>query len=160
MFDWTENLKKRSTEHLNPGEEYQAASSVEAPGILGRGLAGGMGGAIGRGAAAVAHNKAIDEAEMTFAGTIAGTLPLQKAVIVVTNQRFLMFTYGGMITLKAKELIFELPRDQVSHSTFKKGKLVDKIELHFADGSAANFEIGRAAKLSVVAEALGSAPVE
>ena len=107
----------------------------------------------------MSYNQSLKDSEEKLAGSIAGTLPLQKAVIVVTNQRFLMFTYGGMITLKAKELIFELSRDQVSHSTFQKGKLVDKIELHFVDGSVANFEIGRAAKLGVVAEALGSAAV-
>lgn len=83
-------------------------------------------------------------------------MPVRKAVIAITNQRFLMFSYGGMITLKVKELIFEVPRSQLSETSFSKGKLVDKIQLAFVDGSAAKFEIGRAAKLGAVAEALGT----
>ncbi len=156
-MDWTKKVNKGCSDALQPGETFVAATYVEPPGVIGRTVAfGAVGGAIGMAAGHKMAKKKEAEAEaMGSSLGVADQFPKTKTVLAVTEGRLLAFKHSAL-SGKPKELLFEVPRPQIAASTYSKGKLLTKLQLTFADGSAIAFEGAKAGKPEKLAEALGA----
>ncbi len=157
MVDWNKKVSKHCGDSLQAGEEFVAATYAEPPGVIGRTVAfGAVGGIVGHAAGARASKKKAEEAEAlgTTQG-IADTIPTAKGVLALTNSRFLIFGHSAL-SGRPKDLVFELPRQDVTSASYEKGKLLGKIQLTFSDGSVVQFESAKAGKPQLLAEALGA----
>ncbi len=158
MVDWKKKVAKHCGSSLQPGEEFVAATYAEPPGVVGRAVAlGAVGGAVGLALGARASKKKTEEAEsLGLMQGIADTIPRAKGVLALTNSRFLIFSHSAL-SGRPKDLVFELPRQNLAAATYEKGKLLGKIQLTFSDGSAVQFEAAKAGKPQLLAEMLGAA---
>jgi hypothetical protein len=99
MFD--KAMRKSIETYLEPGEELLDCLIVQGKGMTG-GLA--LGGVIGQSVVGARRNKegreGAEEGDVQLAG---------KMGLAITGQRLLIFKAGGAVTLKAKELITEVP---------------------------------------------------
>jgi hypothetical protein len=114
MFD--KAMKKSIEPYLEPGEELLDAMIVQGKGMMKATLAGGAFGAAAIGA--MRDRKSRNEAEN---GAEGGIEMSSKMGIAITPSRLLIFKAGGAMTLKAKELLTEVPIGDVDSVTVGKG---------------------------------------
>jgi hypothetical protein len=113
-------MRKSVEPYLEPGEEILAIVLAQAKGA---GKAMMLGGVVGVGIHAARQGKrdaANADAEVRLAGRVG---------IVVTPNRLLLFKGGGQLTMKAKELLSEVPIADVDRIEIGKGMATKPITL-------------------------------
>jgi hypothetical protein len=113
MFD--KAMRNSIEPYLQPGEELLNLTIVQGKGMM-KAMIGG--GAIG--AAAVGARRDRKEAAAAEDGGVALS---SKMGIAITQKRLLIFKAGGAVTLKAKELLTEVPIAEVDSLVVGKGAL-------------------------------------
>jgi hypothetical protein len=116
LFD--KAMRKSVEAYMEPGEELLDVAIVQGKGMT-KFLA--MGGAAGQAAAGAMRNRKAEAGEAAGDG---GDVKLaNKMGIGVTSQRLLIFKAGGAMTLKATELLTDVPIAEVDSITVGKGTL-------------------------------------
>jgi hypothetical protein len=119
MFD---KAMKRSVEpHLQPGEELLNVIIVQGKGMMRWMVAGG---AIGAAAAGAMRDRKGRDGE---SGDDGGVQLSSKMGVAVTSQRLLIFKAGGAVTLKATELLSDIPIGEVDSIEVGKGALTKPV---------------------------------
>jgi hypothetical protein len=120
LFD--KAMQKSIEPHLQPGEELLSVAIVQGKGMMKAALAGG---AIGQVAVGAYRNRKSQDA-----GASEGGIELaSKMGIAVTSSRLLLFKAGGAVTVKAQELLTELPIAEVESMSVGKGALTKPITI-------------------------------
>lgn len=122
---------------MGPGDA-QAGTFVTRRGAVGAGAAGGMGGVVGAAIAGRQHQKGA--ASAVDLGTDLGYLTVMPSTVTLFK------TKRSLVGLKPKltdDVLVEVPRSDVTSSSFKKGKIVSVFELVFNDGSYWEFDVPR-----------------
>lgn len=146
MIDFAKKIRKHCAADLDAGEEVLAGTFVQPPGSIRRqvtfGAIGGAVGAIAGDAMASRHAKnAPQQADEGFVVEI----PAGKAVLGLTNRRFLVFGHSTL-SGRPKGLNAAFSLDQVRSMTFTPGKITGSLVLTFADGTAIDFDVVKSAK--------------
>ena len=109
-------MRKSMEEYLRPGEELLHVAIVQAKGMIGMAVAGG---ALGQ--AAMGKRRDRQSAEQAEAG--GGLRTASKMGLAITSDRLLLARAGGAMTLKAKELLSEVPIAEVDSLEVGKGTI-------------------------------------
>ena len=107
-------MRKSMEEYLRPGEELLQVAIVQAKGMIGSAVAGG---ALGQ--AAMGKRRDRQSAERAETG---GLTTASKMGLAITSDRLLLARAGGAMTLKAKELLSEVPIAEVDSLEVGRGR--------------------------------------
>jgi hypothetical protein len=119
MFD--KAMRKSVESYLEPGEELLNVMIVQGKGQTFALIAGGVAGQAAMGA--IKNRRRADGTAEGNGGEDAGAVKLaSKMGIAITPRRLLIFKAGGAITLKAKELLTDVPISDVDSVEVGKGK--------------------------------------
>jgi hypothetical protein len=121
MFD--KAMKKSIEPYLQPGEELLDAIIVQGKGMT-KWLVGG--GAIGQAAAGAMRDRKSGAAAAENEG---GVELASKMGIAVTSGRLLIYKAGGAMTLKAKELLTDVPISDVDSVSVGKAALTKPVTI-------------------------------
>ena len=108
-------MRKSMQEYLRPDEELLHVAIVQAKGMIGMAVAGG---ALGQ----AAMGKRRDRAAAARADA-GGVRTASKMGLAITSDRLLLARAGGAMTLKAKELLSEVPIAEVDSLEVGKGTI-------------------------------------
>jgi hypothetical protein len=108
-------MRKSMEEYLRPGEELLHVAIVQAKGMIGSAVAGG---ALGQ--AAMGKRRDRQSAEQAETG---GLRTASRMGLAITSDRLLLARAGGAMTLKAKELLSEVPIAEVDSLEVAKGTI-------------------------------------
>ena len=147
MPNFTKKVYRVKAAELHPGEEVLGATYGLPPGEVTRMVSRGVAGVIGSVAAKAATRKSGDgdEAAPRDRG-LAGHIPSDRGfVLAVTPLRLLVYEFGQMKGIP-KDLVAEYPLSDLSDISAEKMKLVYRVRVDFADGTAASFDVQRMAK--------------
>jgi hypothetical protein len=147
MFD--KAMKKSIEPYLEPGEEPLNVMIVQGKGMM-KALIGG--GAVG--AAAVGAIR--DRKSRAEAANGDGIELASKMGLVVTPRRLLLFKAGGAMTLKATELLTEVPIAEVDSLEVGKGALTKPVTITVR-GESFQVEAPKAANTDKLVEAFDQA---
>jgi hypothetical protein len=114
-------MRKSMEEYLRPGEELLHVSIVQAKGMIGSAIAGG---ALGQ--AAMGKRRDREAAEQAEAG---GLRTASRMGLAITSDRLLIARAGGAMTLKAKELLSEVPSAEVESLEVAKGTIAKPVPI-------------------------------
>jgi hypothetical protein len=120
MFD--KAMRKSIEPHMQPGEELLNVAIVQGKGMMKAMIGGGAIGAIAVGAHR--DRRSSDAAEQGDGG---GVELSSKMGLAITSRRLLIFKAGGAVTLKAKELLTEVPIGDVDSVVAGKGTLTKPV---------------------------------
>ncbi len=118
MFD--KAMKKSIEPYLEPGEDLLNLTMVQGKGMMKMMVAGG---AIGAAAAGAMRDRKGRNGEASDAANEGGVALSSKMGIAITPRRLLIFKAGGAVTLKAKELLSDVPIGEVDSIEVGKGAL-------------------------------------
>jgi len=118
MFD--KAMKKSIEPYLEPGEELLSLTIVQGKGMMRWMVAGG---AIGAAAAGAMRDRKGRDGEASDAADGGGVELSSKMGLAITPRRLLIFKAGGAVTLKAKELLSDIPIGEVDSIEAGKGAL-------------------------------------
>jgi hypothetical protein len=118
MFD--KAMKKSVEPHLQPGEELLNVIIVQGKGMMRWMVAGG---AIGAAAAGAMRDRKSGDDEN------GGVQLSSKMGVAITSHRLLIFKAGGAVTLKATELLSDIPIGDVDSIEVGKGALTKPVML-------------------------------
>jgi hypothetical protein len=139
-------MEKSVRPFLQPGEQLLNVTLVQGKGIAKAMLAGGVVGAMAVGAHR--DRKAKDA---------GGDVQLSsKMGLALTDRRLLLFKAGGAVTLKARELLTEVPVAEVDDIAVGKGVVTKPVTLTIR-GDAFQVETPRAANTDKLVEAFARA---
>ena len=151
MFD--KAMRKSVEPYLQPGEDLLNLTIVQGKGMM-KALVGG--GAVG--AAVVGARRDRKEAAAAEDGGVALS---SKMGIAITRRRLLIFKAGGAVTLSAKELLTEVPIEEVDSLEVGKGALTKPLTFTVR-GESFSVEAPKATNtdkiVSAFEEAKGSVP--
>ena len=108
-------MRKSMEEYLRPGEELRHVAIVQAKGMIGSAVAGG---ALGQVAMGKRRDRESDEK-----AEAGGLRTASKMGLAITSDRLLLARAGGAMTLKAKELLSEVPIAEVDSLEVGKGTI-------------------------------------
>lgn len=151
MVDMVKKLHKKSSGLLNPDEEILGATVIMPVGSFKKSVAfGAVGGVVGMAVGQAIGGKG-EEAE---AGTMADAFPkLKQAILAYSNQRWILFEQSVM-SGAAKRVVEQWGRDQIVGVELEKGKLTNKVNIQFRDGSVAQVEAVKGARPDRLIEAV------
>jgi hypothetical protein len=145
-------MKKSVEPHLQPGEELLNVTIVMGKGMMRALVGGGVVGATAVGA--IRDRKSRDGAEDVPSD---GAVELSsKMGLAVTPRRLLIFKAGGAVTVKAKELLSDIPIADVDSIEVGKGALTKPVTLTVR-GEAFQVEAPRAANTDKLVSAFEQA---
>jgi hypothetical protein len=121
MFD--KAMRKSIEPYLEPGEELLNAMIVQGKGMTKALVAGG---AIGAAAIGARRDRKAREAGGDEDG---GVQLASKMGLAITGRRLLIFKAGGAVTLKAKELLTDVPIAEVDSIEVGKGALTKPVTI-------------------------------
>jgi hypothetical protein len=139
-------MEKSVRPYLEPGEALLNVTLVQGKGIAKAMLAGGVVGAMAVGA----HR---DRKAREAGGDVQLS---SKMGLVVTDRRLLLFKAGGAVTLKAQELLTEVPVAEVDNIEVGKGVVTKPVTLTIR-GETFAVETPRAANTDKLVEAFAAA---
>jgi hypothetical protein len=114
-------MRKSMEEYLRPGEELLHVAIVQAKGMIGAAVAGG---ALGQAVMGKRRDREAAEAAEGAEGADAGGVrTASKMGLAITSDRLLLARAGGSMTLKAKELLSEVPIADVHSLEVGKGTI-------------------------------------
>jgi hypothetical protein len=117
-------MRKSVGPHLQPGEDLLNVTIVQGKGMM-RALVGG--GVVGVAAVgALRDRKARNDAEGDSESS-GGVELSSKMGLAITSQRLLIFKAGGAVTVKAKELLSDVPIGEVDSIEVGKGALTKPV---------------------------------
>jgi hypothetical protein len=151
---FTRSIHKTIQPHLHDGEPLLAAVLAQATGASSQLLAHAL---RPTGLALRADRATHDaHARSTAAAGGAGLALDRRMVVAVTAQRLLIFKAAGAFTVKAAELLGELPVGAVESITVETRGLVKPVTVH-SGGEAIGFETARGQPAEALVEALDRA---
>jgi hypothetical protein len=139
-------MEKSVRPYLQPGEELLNVTLVQGKGIAKAMLAGGVVGAMAVGA----HR---DRKAREAGGDVQLS---SKMGLALTDRRLLLFKAGGAVTLKAQELLTEVPVAEVDGIDVGKGVVTKPVTLTIR-GEAFQVETPRAANTDKLVAAFAAA---
>ncbi|MEE9414648.1 MAG: hypothetical protein V3V01_05135 [Acidimicrobiales bacterium] len=155
MIDFAKKIRKSCAADLLDGEEVHAATFVQPSGAIRRQVAfGAVGGAVGAGIAALVTSGTSNEEDAPSEG-MAVDIPAGKAVLGITDQRFLVFGHSAL-SGKPKGLNAAFPLDQIMSLEHESGKLTGKLVVTFADETNIEFDVMKTVKPGPFVEAFHS----
>jgi hypothetical protein len=113
-------MKKSIDGYLEPGEDLLNVTIVQGKGMT-KALVGG--GVLGQAALGAVRDRKARGAEAADPGAEPGVKLANKMGLAVTPRRLLIFKAGGAMTLKATELLTDVPIAEVDSITVGKGTL-------------------------------------
>jgi hypothetical protein len=119
-------MKKSVEPHLQPGEELLNVTIVLGKGMMRALVGGGVAGAAVVGAIRDHKGRDNDDADAPSGGTVELS---SKMALAVTPARLLIFKAGGAVTVKAKELLSDIPIADVDSIEVGKGALTKPLTL-------------------------------
>ena len=119
-------MKKSIEPYLEPGEELLNATIVQGKGMTKVLLAGGVAGQVVMGAVRDRKARGGDAGDGAHDG---GVELSSKMGIAITPRRLLIFKAGGSMSLKAKELLTDVPIAEVDSIVVGKGALNKPVTL-------------------------------
>ncbi len=142
MVDFAKKVAKHAAATFAPGEQLLDARVVQPRGATMRQASFGVGGVVGvaAGAALESRRQKKEGAAATPQGGLAATFPTAKVFLSVTTQRLLCHDFGAM-SGRPKDVVAEYPLAAVADLQVAKGKLVNRLHLQFADGSAVELDL-------------------
>lgn len=155
MVNFAKKIEKHRSSDLHAGESIEAAMFVQPVGSFGRQMGIQLGGVVGAVAASRAGKKRESEAEESEApegGGLAAEITVSPAVIGLSAQRLLVFGHSKL-SGRPSDLDASYPIQDVESVTTEKKKLSSALEIRFADGSVAQFEVVRPGKPAPFVEA-------
>ena len=108
-------MRKSMEEYLRPGEELLHVAIVQAKGMIGMAVAGG---ALGQAAMGKRRDR-----QATERAEDGGSRTASKKGVAITSYSQLIARAGGAMTLKAKELLSEVPIAEVDALEVGKGTI-------------------------------------
>jgi hypothetical protein len=151
MFD--KAMKKSIEPHLQAGEELLNSTFVQGKGMTRWLLAGG---AIGQAAAGAMRDRKSSEGEPGDASNGDAVELASKMCLAITPQRLLIFKAGGAVTLKATELLTDVPIGDVDSIEVGRGALTKPVTLTIR-GESFQVEAPKAANTDKLVKALEEA---
>jgi hypothetical protein len=156
MVDFAKKIMKSCADDLEAGETVLAGTFVQPPGAIRRQVAfGAIGGVVGAVVGDKLAQKRAGETPTADEGIVVD-IPPGKAVLGITDRRFLVFGHSTM-SGKPKGLNASIPLDQVAGITHESGKLTGKLLVSFADGTSIDFDVVKTAKPGPFVEAFHTA---
>jgi hypothetical protein len=153
MIDFAKKIRKSCAADLEPGEEVLAGTFVQPPGAIRRQMTyGAIGGAVGAIAGEAMASKRAKNAPQQVGEGFVVDIPAGKAVLGLTDRRFLVFGHSTM-SGKPKGLNAAFALDQVQSMALAQGKLTGSLVVTFADGTAIDFDVVKTAKPEPFVEA-------
>jgi hypothetical protein len=148
MFD--RSMSKTIHPYLQPGEELLAAVLAQASGASTQLMAH----VLSPTGIALRADRATHDAHTraTAAAGSAGMKLDRKMVLAVTSQRLLVFKAAGAFTVKAKELLGEVPIDAVEDIAVETRGMVKPVTVHVA-GATIGVETARGQPAEALVEA-------
>ena len=119
-------MKKSIESYLQPGEEVLSVMIVQGKGMTGWLAGGGVAGQAVVGAIRDRKESARAAADDSSEGDVKLA---NKMGLAVTSERLLVFKAGGAVTLKAKELLTEVPIGEVDSIEIGKGVITKPLTL-------------------------------
>jgi hypothetical protein len=119
-------MKKSVGPHLEPGEELLNVTIVMGKGMMRALVGGGVAGAAVVGAIRDRKGSGDDAVDAPSEGAVQLS---SKMALAVTPRRLLIFKAGGAVTVKAKELLSEIPIAEVDSIEVGKGALTKPLTL-------------------------------
>lgn len=138
MAGYADKLRSKAGEVMEPSEQLLAAIRTMPRGTT---MGTALGGIVG---AAVAGRQAKKASAGQTEGSIAGSWPMVKSAVGLTDRRLLMYDYTFMG--KPKDLVGQVPLDQVASVSVDKG-VTNKVRFTFTDGSAVDVECAKLEKV-------------
>jgi hypothetical protein len=117
-------MKKSMGPHLEPGEELLNVTIVLGKGMMRALVAGG---AVGAAAVGALRDRKAPNSEDGNAGDAAGVELSSKMGLAITPRRVLIFKAGGAVTVKAQELLSDIPIADVDSIEVGKGALTKPV---------------------------------
>lgn len=138
---------------MGPGDA-QAGTFVARRGAIGAGAAGGVGGVVGA-ALSERQNRKGEGSQLDLGNDLAYLAVMPDTLTLFKTKRSLV----GLKPKLTDEALVEVPRSNLTSSTFRKGAIVSVFELEFQDGSSWQFDVPRQNRKDgeKVAQMLGSA---
>ena len=159
MINFAKKIEKHRSSDLHPGEKIEAATFVQPVGEYGRMLGTQLGGVVGAVAAGRAAKKREAEAEEEAAGSeapadggLASQISVSPAVLGLSAQRMLVFGHSKL-SGRPTDLDVAYSIQDVAGMTSEKKKMSATLDISFADGSTAQFEVVKPAKPGPFVEA-------
>ena len=151
---FSRSIRKTVGPHLHPSEQLLAAVLAQNAGANAAMMVSALRGP-------VATAKAFDAADRLHADAVTAAEPAgvavdRRMVIAVTSERLLVFRSGGAFTVKAKELLAEVPIAAVDGIDVEPdGRLTKAVTLRVR-GAAIVVETARGQRPEELARALGA----
>lgn len=139
MGNYADKLQDKAGEVLRPGERIISAVRVQPRGTT-TGMA--VGGLVG---GAIAGRQASKAQANMVAGSSASKWPGGKFALGLTDQRLLAFNYTAMG--KPKEMIGEIPLQDVAKVELESKKLMQAVRFDFSDTSSVVVECAKLEKV-------------
>lgn len=145
------NIAKKITNaknnELKPGEEVKAAMTLQDKGaIAGAAITGGLGGLLG----VLIGRKVISGSKGDYSdlkeSKMSSSMPGGMSIIGITDRRVVVYDFDS-IRGKAKNLIAEFEKKDITSMEFKKGKIAHTLVMTFSDGGGRVFDLPRINKL-------------
>lgn len=151
MFDGA--MKKSVEAYLQPGEDLLNATIVQGKGMMRMMVAGG---AIGAAAAGALRDRKARDASASDDESGGGVELSSKMGLAITSRRLLIFKAGGAMTLKAKELLTDVPIGEVDSIEVGKGTIAKPVTLTIR-GESFQVEAPRASNTDKLVSAFAEA---
>jgi hypothetical protein len=152
MFD--KSMRKSIAPHLDAGEEPLAVVFGQGKGASGALFARAVGG-VATGMSADSRHETAHGAATEAAGAVDVKLD-KKMVLVITPRRMLIFKAGGAMTVKAQELITDIPIADVDSIEVGKATLTKPVTITVR-GSSFDLETAKAQPAEDLPKALAQA---
>ena len=139
MASWEKKIKSGGGKDLQPGETLLGGALLNPPGMTGKMMARGVGGAVG----SALHDKFgtdVDAEELSSDTGIAARFLDKPVWMAVTPTRLLVWGHSTL-SGKPKGLEFTLERSDVTSIDLDKQKTCHLVTMRFADGSGRMFEV-------------------
>jgi hypothetical protein len=142
-------LRRSVEDHLDEGEELLSLTTVQGKGMTRWLLAGGVAGQTAAGAVRNRRDGATGSAD-------GGVALASKMALAITPRRLLLFKAGGAVTVKAQELLTDIPIGEVDAVACGKAAMSKPLVIT-VHGDAIEVEAPKAVNTKKVVEAFEQA---
>lgn len=144
MASWTKKISKSVGDDIAPGEQLREGVLLQPSGLMGQLTAKGMGNAVGGAVggaigAAVNQRRAGSAVDEPSPAGVADSMPGGPLVLGLTDRRLLGWSWAKL-TGRPKELVWQLPIDQVADIRVEKQAATYAFTIVFTDLSTSTFE--------------------
>lgn len=157
LIDFTKKVAKHCASDLQDGEQLQAAIFAQPAGMISRQIAwGAVGGVVGMAAGeALAKKRRAENPEADDRRGLAADIPVGKAVLAVTDRRFLVFGHSAL-SGNPKELKHALPIERVAEMVPNPKKLTVGLLIRFDDDSVLDVDAPKTSNPQALVDAFAA----